>query len=170
MEIVLRKYRRRLVLLFGCLLVPLTSLASVAVYAVYTAREDTLAASCACISDKENRRNLIRGINSSCNSVLISLRCFEDLPDIRFNCQSTSAWYWIGKVIIFIVSIVDVLIIIVIWGRPFKPTLLSGAALIVAFLCSAFSSEYHVLLFGESFVLIIAWIFTLSFLYKTKDE
>ena len=185
---------------------PLTSLASIAVYAVYVADKtscaqtrltirnsvyDTLEyrrstepgiclcyhvydrlrachsdkGSRSCISDQVNRRNFLRAINASYDSVLVEWNCFQDLPDIRFSCQSTSAWYWIGKVIIFIVSIVDVMIIIVIWGRPFKPSLLSGAALIVVFLSSVSSSEYHVLLFGESFILIIAWIFTLSFLY-----
>ena len=92
-----------------------------------------LAANCHCISDSNNRINFLRALNETCQPVLMKWNCFYDLPNIVFTCQTNKRWYTYGRIIIFLASILDVVIVVVVWGRPFKPNLLAVSGAICTF-------------------------------------
>ncbi len=152
------------------LLFPLSCLASISIHALYLAKDDRLAISCICISNPTNRLDFLRKINGTCPEILLANKCYMDLPEVPLTCSSTSGWFIIGKLIIFIASVLDIIIPIIIWGRTFKPNILSCLAVIGAFIATLSSNQYYILLTCELGTLLIAWIFIFIFVYKPKVD
>jgi hypothetical protein len=148
----------------------LTWLGSLSVHAVYLAKDDPLAISCTCISNAMNRLEFVQKINDTCPEILVANKCYVDLPRVPFTCSSTSGWFIICKLIAFICSVLDTIIPIIIWGRSFKPNLLSYLAVIIAFVATLLSSQYYVVLTCELVTLLIAWAFVGIFISKAKVD
>ena len=152
------------------ILFPLSCLEGISIYAVYLAKDDPLTISCTCISDVTNRLNFLRKINDTCPEVLVANKCYVDLPAVPLTCSSTSGWLTVCKSIIFICSVLDTIIPIIIWGRLFKPNLLSCLAVVGAFIATLPSTQYYIVLTCELGTLFVAWIFILIFMYKSKVD